>query len=876
MISNIKTPISQIYQCIFKPITFTEYENSLDTKSKQKLLFKLLLYSYIILIFIAIAFRVISFDLFKVSFGWIDLLNIAFGIAGVIAFGIAFSLALSMNVGSAFITALIFTGVTIILIFSSITASIAVGIAGFIAFILNLGIVGGASFGFKSGFFVALIIGITSGIIGSINYGLVYGISIAIVFGAVGTFIFGIVKGIARIIAEGIVVNIAIAIAFSIAGSIAFGIAFNVVGGITGAIAIGFAIGTPIGIAIGTAGSITKSNVKGAGFALSEDSISDASFAIVFGIIFGIGVGIFEGPAGGFAAFAAENISFFVFYTRIFYVFPHLMQYSFVKFLHADPFRQFKNSPIYMDEVIIYPLPHLADFLQMLTKKNREQGILEIEFIATKRPTQRKAAFIALYYTTIMDLSNLESIVNSTPYTPGNDALVSSGEFNRVLASLEDLSIHAKDYLSASGSFNKLKYLNSIERDILKLKNSLTTTKGSFGINFLYLAETWSQIVLEEKMQISEIKTDLLIKILNPYIVGNPVRADDYSRIFVGRTDVGEMIKSNLTYNISQKPAIFLYGRRRIGKSSVLLNLHRLLGEQYIPVYIDFQDPRFGESQASFCFSLSKEIYDSLNKRDFSLENSSLENISLSFFKDNPFATLGSLLDETEKILEKKNKLLLICFDEYEKIEECIQNGFLTIAVLNQLRNIIQHRKYFVVLVSGSNEFNDLNLNWSNYLINTKMIEIGFLSENDTRLLITNPIDNFTLKYTGGLYGEAVEQIIKLANCHPFLTQAICYELVNYLNSQNRKEASVDDVNIAADYVLISASAYFDYIWHIECTKEEKEVLHQIIDDSYIGGNTKEISYLSKKDVIEKNGSKYKFKVELMKKWIEKNVFFIE
>ena len=98
------------------------------------------------------------------------------------------------------------------------------------------------------------------------------------------------------------------------------------------------------------------------------------------------------------------------------------------------------------------------------------------------------------------------------------------------------------------------------------------------------------------------------------------------------------------------------------------------------------------------------------------------------------------------------------------------------------------------------------------------MIEVGYLSKEEARILITNPIDNFTLNYKGGQYGEAVEQIINLTNCHPFLTQAVCFELVNYLNTQRRKEASVEDVNLAAEKVLTSANLYFHYIWNIECT----------------------------------------------------------
>lgn len=102
----------------------------------------------------------------------------------------------------------------------------------------------------------------------------------------------------------------------------------------------------------------------------------------------------------------------------------------------------------------------------------------------------------------------------------------------------------------------------------------------------------------------------------------------------------------------------------------------------------------------------------------------------------------------------------------------------------------------------------------------------------------------------------------------------MCFELVNYLNSQCCKEASIEDVNLAAEKVLTSANAYFDYLWNIECTDSEREFLHLMIENNHKEGNKKEIDSLLRREVIEKDGNAYKFKVELMKKWIEKNEIY--
>ena len=82
------------------------------------------------------------------------------------------------------------------------------------------------------------------------------------------------------------------------------------------------------------------------------------------------------------------------------------MQYFRARFSYysdEDVFKLFKKSPVYWDEIIIYPLPFLTDFLIMLTEANTDKGLSEIEFVSSKRPAQRKAAFNALLLITIKE-----------------------------------------------------------------------------------------------------------------------------------------------------------------------------------------------------------------------------------------------------------------------------------------------------------------------------------------------------------------------------------------------------------------------------------------------------------------------------------------
>ena len=47
----------------------------------------------------------------------------------------------------------------------------------------------------------------------------------------------------------------------------------------------------------------------------------------------------------------------------------------------------------------------------------------------------------------------------------------------------------------------------------------------------------------------------------------------------------------------------------------------------------------------------------------------------------------------------------------------------------------------------------------------------------------------------------------------PFLTQAVAFELVQYLNEQHRKEATPADVEEAVGRALVSGGEYFANVW---------------------------------------------------------------
>jgi hypothetical protein len=108
--------------------------------------------------------------------------------------------------------------------------------------------------------------------------------------------------------------------------------------------------------------------------------------------------------------------------------------------------------------------------------------------------------------------------------------------------------------------------------------------------------------------------------------------------------------------------------------------------------------------------------------------------------------------------------------DEFERLSEVITATNSRVP-LNFLRNILQHRKQWILLFSGSHRFGELPSYWSDYLINTRTVPVSFLDEESARSLIIEPVKDFPIIYDA----SSVDRIIELTNCQPYLIQLICY-----------------------------------------------------------------------------------------------------
>lgn len=642
---------------------------------------------------------------------------------------------------------------------------------------------------------------------------------------------------------------------FGLFVGLSYGLFFDLFFGLFFGLGIGLVIGLFVGLFVN----------------LFVDLFVGLFVGLYFGLFFGLSLGLDEGLGEVLNFFLVYTIVFLSSYLRPFYIFPHLLKYKRSLKDVFFSFNLFQNSPVYWDEAIALPLPYLSDWLVQLVKQDRKKGFAEIDYVIKKSPNQRKKAQAALLTIAAQDLSEYESIedlqnagevvefIPSEYSTYWRRKKTDLSDFRRRINDIADL---AKDYQNRETLAGRLEAMKSLSEKMSAVGHSMAFTPETKI--FRSPLEKWSKIVAREEEKITK-ELDAT-PIPNPYISGKPLNDSDKNRkVFTGRRDIIRAIEENIV-NPQERNSLLLYGRRRIGKTSTLKNLQGFLS-QYVTVYIDFQNAKWRDSDAAFCKNLIKEIASEFKKKRL-LENNAL-NLQAEDFEKNTFTKFDEYLDFFEKEAARTKRKILLTFDEYEKLKSDFEGSNISHEVFNQLRNIVQHREQTVVLFSGSHRFEEMEkINWSDYLINTKTLELSFLTKEDSAKLLTEPVPK--LIYEAGVK----EKIIELTHCQPYLLQVFGSDLVNHLNAEMRFNATKEDLELIVEKVLVSADGYFHNTWSEEMSVEEQKIMRTLAAEGEQNSNDlphqDALRKLIRKEVVKEMNGKCKLTIELFKLYLLK------
>ncbi|AHJ27477.1 hypothetical protein [Nodularia spumigena] len=245
-----------------------------------------------------------------------------------------------------------------------------------------------------------------------------------------------------------------------------------------------------------------------------------------------------------------------------------------------------------------------------------------------------------------------------------------------------------------------------------------------------------------------------------------------------------------------------------------------------------------------------------------------LPQIKASKLAEDPFPALQTWLTEIEG--KYSNKQFLLCFDEYERLSEVVKETN-SRAPLNFIRNLLQHQKKWILLFSGSHQLSELDNYWSDYLINTRALQMSFLQESEARELILQPVEDFPNIYEA----TAVNEIIELTHCQPYLVQLVCYELVELLNQDIRRnqrqadtaQATAQDVQTIIPTVLERGDQYFRELW-TSLADSDRNLLRRVIQGETPTQQDKGVvRKLARKEILTQEGNA--FQVPLVQRFVE-------
>jgi tetratricopeptide (TPR) repeat protein len=292
----------------------------------------------------------------------------------------------------------------------------------------------------------------------------------------------------------------------------------------------------------------------------------------------------------------------------------------------------------------------------------------------------------------------------------------------------------------------------------------------------------------------------------NPYVAGNPLKTEE---MFFGREDVFEYIRQHLVGRY-QDNIIVLHGQKRTGKTSVLYQIlnRKLLGERYVPVYVDLQ----GMTQkglGGFLHDVASEISTTLG----------LEMPARALFEKDGGAHFrrNFLRSVTEKIGDHR---LLLMLDEYEVLEHKVKQGKVEEDVFPYLRHLMQHYDNLGFIFAGSHKLEELKEDYWSIFRNALYRKISFLEKEEARRLITEPVQE-VMEYEDA----AVEAIFQMTFGHPYFTQLFCHHLMNrYV--MKRAPVTVQDVNedSVLNEVIQAVEGQLQVMWN-EASDEEKVIL---------------------------------------------------
>ena len=279
-----------------------------------------------------------------------------------------------------------------------------------------------------------------------------------------------------------------------------------------------------------------------------------------------------------------------------------------------------------------------------------------------------------------------------------------------------------------------------------------------------------------------------------PYIAGNPVKGQVG---FFGRDDIFREVMQVM--HDLQSNAIVLYGQRRIGKTSVLLELERRLETdgEFTPVYFDLQD-KAAKPLADVLFELAQRIAAKIGQTLPSRAN----------FDESGLYFRKIFLPAMSSLASRRGVVLL--FDEFDVLDSP-ERGQAGKAFFPYLRDWMANVEgvHFVFVIGRRPE--DLSTETMSTFKGVRASHVSLFDQATTEILIRQSERAGSLKWSDA----AIKKVWEWGQGHPFFTQLLCSVVWEDLHSLGQVDtpASAADVEAVIDQALKQGANAFVWIW---------------------------------------------------------------
>lgn len=360
--------------------------------------------------------------------------------------------------------------------------------------------------------------------------------------------------------------------------------------------------------------------------------------------------------------------------------------------------------------------------------------------------------------------------------------------------------------------------------------------------------------------------------ISNPYIAGAPV----HGRNFVGREEL--IRRTEHVIDSQSSPIIAIFGQRRIGKTSFLLNLSEILNSKgYICIFIDLlgmQQVTVREIQEYIAREIIAKLDSSIDIDDFAFDDDGIE------FEKKFLKKLG---DTTS--LNKRR--LIILFDELESFySDVIEEQRETVKQFSKmlLRWFGSEKTTQIICSIGLASPNFVSTDLLFLLRVSTQLKISFLNYEETKKLIGISQE---VKFDD----SAIDRIYELTHGHPYLLQSMCFQLFyEAVESDDKKSISKGDVEKVEQKVIQSSEAALHWMF-LGLSQVEQAILTIMVQLSLdktvatdeklfsklekynlaIGTIKQSLNHLVELEIIISREGGYRFAVPLFEKWVARS-----